>query len=103
MMEIVAGLNQSSVQLLNTIFDEMPSKYKNYWKTITDFIDPVMNFRNYRTRLELKLKDKDPVIPFLCEILFNEKKTFLISSSHSSFQHLLEEMLCSARKEIAIY
>jgi len=69
MMEIVSGLNQSSVLLLKNIWSAIPSKIQKKWDEMNALSDPLGNFRNYRRELKAKAmlenRKKVPVMPYV--------------------------------------
>jgi len=78
MMEILSGLNQSSVGILKTLWQAVPPKMMKKWEEMNLLSDPLGNFRNYRRELKAKAmlenRKKVPVMPyipvFLRDVLF---------------------------------
>ena len=69
MMEIVSGLNQSSVSLLKNLWTAIPSKIQKKWDEMIALSDPLGNFRNYRRELKskgtLENRKKVPIMPYI--------------------------------------
>jgi len=69
MMEIVSGLNQSSVSLLKNLWSAIPSKIQKKWDEMNALSDPLGNFRNYRRDLKAKAtlenRKKVPIMPYI--------------------------------------
>jgi len=69
MMEIVSGLNQSSVLLLKNLWSAIPPKIQKKWEEMNQLADPLGNFRNYRRELKSKAmlenRKKVPVLPYI--------------------------------------
>ena len=69
MMEVVSGLNQSSVLLLKQLWSSIPAKVQKKWEEMNALSDPLGNFRNYRRELKAKAmlenRKKVPVLPYI--------------------------------------
>lgn len=65
MMQIISGLNQSSVQLLDYLWKNQSQKMQAKWKTMNDVMDPRANFSNYRQKILERQTEGKFTIPFL--------------------------------------
>eukprot|EP01090_Pellita_catalonica_P019391 TRINITY_DN6583_c0_g1_i2.p1 TRINITY_DN6583_c0_g1~~TRINITY_DN6583_c0_g1_i2.p1 ORF type:complete len:721 (+),score=146.32 TRINITY_DN6583_c0_g1_i2:70-2232(+) len=76
LMEVVAGLNNSSVSRLKRMWAGVEGRLLADWQELDELMTPAGNFRNYREALEQVLTNlnkttgkAEPVIPYMATIL----------------------------------
>ena len=64
-MEILCGLNNSSLQRYKKIWDSLPARYTDILQQVEQTLSPLRNFRNYRNSLSTSMTNNQPVVPYL--------------------------------------
>eukprot|EP01087_Luapelamoeba_hula_P021633 TRINITY_DN75_c4_g2_i3.p1 TRINITY_DN75_c4_g2~~TRINITY_DN75_c4_g2_i3.p1 ORF type:complete len:1301 (-),score=228.88 TRINITY_DN75_c4_g2_i3:392-4294(-) len=63
-MEIISGLNHSTIQRLKRVWAMLPRKMRDIWNNFDELMNPRQNFAIYRKQLEKRRKNSVPLLPY---------------------------------------